>query len=289
MAPRNGTLPHDRSECLVRDGVNTELFEDSIRRWFHAALKDDDIEQVPSSGAHVGARVIAKQDGILAGRRVLDAILSGTRLECNWFIEDGEPLDEGVILELKGPADSILALERPMLNVIGRLSGIATNTSRWVSAASCPVACTRKTTWGLLDKWAVHVGGGLTHRLSRTDALMIKENDIAVMDSIESALDEVNPAIWAFVEIEVRNREEVLRAASAWNHQTPLVIMLDNMSHEECRGLRNHLDDERFILEASGGITFDSLKNWNDVDVVSSSALNQGVSHVDFSMLMEGA
>ena len=75
----------------------------------------------------------------------------------------------------------MLAIERPVLNVLGQLSGIATHMKQWSAIAPRQIACTRKTIWGLLDKWAVHMGGGLTHRLSKQDAMMVKENDLASM------------------------------------------------------------------------------------------------------------
>jgi nicotinate-nucleotide pyrophosphorylase (carboxylating) len=101
--------------------------------------------------------------------------------EVEWHVREGGEISEGgVILELRGSYVQALQAERILLNILGALSGIATNVALWSEAAGeIDVAATRKADWGLLHKWAVHVGGGLTHRLSRGDALMIKENDIA--------------------------------------------------------------------------------------------------------------
>ena len=199
-----------------------------------------------------------------------------------------------------------MQFERSILNILGHLSGIATETKRWASKAAKQVASTRKTTWGLLDKWAVHLGGGLTHRLTRNDALMIKENDLAAMFDSDLANDvriaqfiqnldiANNPS---FIEIEVRNEKEAITAAAMWQQfhadaEIRLVVMLDNFGAERCKNTAAQLTEmglrENILLEASGNIAFDTLDDWFEcgVDVISTSAINRGVKPLDLSMIM---
>ena len=99
----------------------------------------------------------------------------------------------------------------------------------------------------------------------------------------------VEPEKWGFVEIEVRSVEEAVAAAESWNHsEHSLVMMLDNMSNDEHAKVREEVVGKNILLEISGGITLDNLPSITDVDVISASALNQGVPHIDFSMLLEG-
>lgn len=285
---RSVALPHDRSHLLISDGVPTSLLRQSIKSWTENLLRDDAISEVPKSGLQTSANINAKQTGVFAGVAIINQLLSKTSVSIDWFIEDGNTIKKGKIATLKGPSDSILSLERTILNIIGRLSGIATTTSAWVQTAPCAVACTRKTTWGLLDKWAVMVGGGLTHRLNKSDALMLKENDLTKWGSISDALGDANPNMWGFIEIEVASANQAFEAAAAWTHPSVLVIMLDNIEPDECRKIKQQIEKENIVIEVSGGIGFNDLQSWHGVDVLSASALNQGVEHIDFSMLFEG-
>ena len=212
---------------------------------------------------------------------------------------------------LRGVADDVLRLERILLNLLGRLSGIATNSTRWAEAGrTILVAATRKTEWGLLDKWAIHIGGGLTHRLDRSDALMLKENDLSAMSEegedgpriikrVVSSLDMNENA--GFTVIEVRDVEQSLAAATAWDSvqsarggDERLVLLLDNMgavgADEVHRALTEAGLRRRCILEGSGGVVLESLGEWSQsgVDLVSSSALNRGIVPLDMSMLIGG-
>ena len=177
----------------------------------------------------VEARISTKDSGILCGRPVAERLLSRHFSECSseWGVSEGDAVEKGqTVLVLHGPADGMLRLERILLNLLGRLSGISSNTAHWAkSAGSMRVAATRKTEWGLLDKWGIHIGGGLTHRLDRGDALMLKENDLAVMmgegegeigamSRMVSSVDMEQHA--GFTVVEVRNVEQAVTAATAW-------------------------------------------------------------------------
>ena len=283
----------------------------SIDRWTSALLADDGIDMPFMGGSqNVEATIIAKDSGILAGCAAVDHMLQiwAGALQISWSYGEGRSISTGdEIAVIRGDKDAILGMERTILNILGQLSGIATEAKKWSSIAPKQIACTRKTIWGLLDKWAVHLGGGLTHRLSKQDAKMVKENDLAVMypelDSngarISKYLSEVNPSEYgAFLEVEVREEKEAIMAAFTWSEKRMidghdrLVIMLDNFSPERCKAVADELTEmslrEHVVLEASGGIVLDSLEDWREcgLDVLSTSAINRGTTPLDLSMLM---
>ena len=283
----------------------------SIDRWTSALLADDGIDMPFMGGSeNVEATIIAKDSGILAGCAAVDHMLQiwAGGLQISWSHGEGRSISSGdEIATIHGNKDAILGMERTILNILGQLSGIATEAKKWSSIAPKQIACTRKTIWGLLDKWAVHLGGGLTHRLSKQDAKMIKENDLAVMypelDSngarISKYLSDVDPSeCGAFLEVEVREEKEAIMAAFTWSERRMidghdrLVIMLDNFTPERCKAVADELTEmslrEHVVLEASGGIVLDSLEDWREcgLDVLSTSTINRGTSPLDLSMLM---
>ena len=220
-APR---LPHDRGHELwtMEDGPSRKLMA-SIDRWVGSLVGDDGIDMPLSSGSPaVEATVFAREDGLVVGCAVIDYMLQiwAPSVRVNWFAGDGKRVSSGdEIAVVSGDRDSVLAIERSMLNVLGQLSGIATETKRWSAIAPRQIASTRKTIWGMLDKWAVHLGGGLTHRLSKDDATMVKENDLATMltehehheQRLATYLQQVDMSdIGAFLEVEVRTEKEAL-------------------------------------------------------------------------------
>ena len=313
-AARRGVakLPHDRSDLLWSGGEPTALFLDSIDRWVDAMVAD---EHGGGTGPDrfVEASITAKAVGFLCGRPIADRLLERHFPECSarWGPNEGGSVREGdTVVVLYGPANDILRLERVLLNLLGRLSGIATNTSKWVAAAHpILVAATRKTEWGVLDKWAVLSGGGLTHRLDRGDALMLKENDLTAMtEGDEGDLGAIQRVVSSidmdehagFTVVEVQSVEQSVAAAAAWDSlqntrggDEKLVLLLDNMGAAgagEVQYALSKADLRRCcILEGSGGVVLESLGDWTEsgVDLVSSSALNRGVAPLDMSMLIE--
>lgn len=305
------TLPHDRGHLLwtAEDGVSRMLLS-SMDRWISAILADDDIDSpMFGSSESIDATILAKGDGIIAGTAMVDHLIQiwAPSVQINWRASDGKKVSNGEeIANLTGCRETVLLIERSVLNILGHLSGIATETKKWASKAAKQIACTRKTTWGLLDKWAVHLGGGLTHRLTRKDALMIKENDLASMgsfgDSNDKKIAELITSLdltqlQSFIEIEVRTEKEAITAAGIWqqtheNVETKPVIMLDNFGPERCKDMVIQLEDmglrNTVFLEASGNITFDTLDEWFEcgVDVISTSAINRGVKPLDISMII---
>ena len=310
------SLPHDRSHLLIHPGESggpTVLFRESIGRWLDAHLSDDRASDEGAGGV-LDSVAFAKETGTVCGKIPIDILIEDFFPSCSidWFVSDGDVISPGErVLTLRGPSDSVLSCERVLLNILGRLSGIATLTSEWVREADgVGVACTRKSSWGLLDKWAVHVGGGLTHRLSRRDALMIKENDMVAsnpgvdpLGSIPSAISSIElEADALFAVIEVQDSAQAIIAARAWsesqktrNGTEPIVVLLDNMGPSECCSADEELKRlglrEWCILEGSGGVKREELPTWasvSGVDVVSSSELNMNSGILDFSMLIGG-
>ena len=304
-------IPHDRGHLLwtAEDGVSRMLLS-SMDRWVTAILADDDIDNpMFGSSETIDSRIIAKSDGIVAGTAMVDHLIQiwAPSVHINWRASDGKRVSNGEeIANLAGCRETILLIERSILNILGHLSGIATETKKWASKAAKQIACTRKTTWGLLDKWAVHLGGGLTHRLTRNDALMIKENDLASMgnsdDGNEKKIAEFiqsldSSQLESFIEIEVRNEKEAITTAAMWQQSqqrddSKLVVMLDNFGPERCKEIVAQLEDmglrNAVWLEASGNITFETLDEWFEcgVDVISTSAINRGVKPLDISMII---
>ena len=300
-------LPHDRGHELwtMEDGPSRKLLA-SIDRWVGAMVGDDGIDMPLSGGGPtIEATVQARQDGLIVGCAVVDYMLQiwSPSVRVSWYAGDGKRVSSGdEIAVFSGTRDDILAIERPVLNALGQLSGIATEAKRWSSI-------TRKTIWGLLDKWAVHMGGGLTHRLSKDDAVMIKENDLASMhEELDTHVERLvtylqnidSNDVGAFLEVETRTDKEALMAAMVWSQRRAeegldrLVIMLDNFSPEACKAVSEQMEEqglrEHVVLEASGGIVFEDLKSWHEcgLDVVSTSVVNRGVQPLDVSMLVKG-
>jgi len=300
-------LPHDRSEKLSSNGRLTNLFTESIDRWLYSMVEDDFGGQ--GTEKIIEAVVFSKSSGIFCGELIANRFFNNffDQIDVIWMVENGEKIYSGdSIVKIIGKAKDILLLERILLNIISRLSGIASNTLRWVEAAKpIKIASTRKTNWGLLDKWAVHIGGGLTHRLSRGDALMIKENDFfSLRSSLESEEENLSNIISSidmekfenFVVIEVTDITQGIQVAKSWklnesNQNKKITIMVDNIGPTQAKEFCDFLISENirnsFIIEGSGGVTLDSLVDWRSsgVDLVSSSSLNLGIVPLDFSMI----
>ncbi len=304
------SLPHDRGHLLwTADEGPSRMLLSSMDRWINTILADDGIEMPFMGGSNdVNAVILAKGSGIIVGTSMIDHLIQiwAPSVQITWFAKDGKKVSKGdEIAEINGDRDTLLTIERSILNILGQLSGIATETKRWTALAKGQIACTRKTIWGLLDKWAVHMGGGLSHRLNKNEAVMIKENDLASMyqelgdnsSRIAHFLQEVDiNTCGAFLEIETREQKEALTAAAIWNQKEiddkpKLVIMLDNFGPEKSKDTAAQMVDmgvrDCVILEASGGIVFDNLKDWYEcgLDVLSTSSLNRGVSPLDISMI----
>jgi nicotinate-nucleotide pyrophosphorylase (carboxylating) len=252
--------------------------------------EDDDstgiVPEVPAS-----ARIICKEDGVLAGLEEACEIFAYFCANVEKLREDGERVRRSdVVLSVHGNASDILRAERLALNFLGRMSGIATLTARCVEKADgVRVAATRKTTPGFrkFEKKAVKIGGGDAHRYDLSSAVMIKDNTIAIM-GIEGAVKAAKKAasFTKKIEIEVESIKDAVKAAKLGVD----IIMFDNMKPDMiAEGVKKvRAIDQHIITEASGGITVDNIGEYarTGVDVISLGALTRDAKWLDFSLDM---
>ena len=242
--------------------------------------------------------IVAKKEGILAGTQVAKEVFYRVdpQLKVEIFLEDGARVRPGSkVATVSGGVASILKAERVALNFLQRLSGIASETNRYVEAVKgLPVRImdTRKTTPGLrsLEKYAVKVGGGENHRMNLGDGMLIKDNHLvalrgqglAIKDIIAKARQNVPQGLP--VEVEVRNTTEALEAIEAGAD----IIMLDNMNPGDIRKAAKSIHGPA-LIEASGGITLDNVRTVAEtgVDFISIGALTHSVRALDISLELE--
>jgi len=234
--------------------------------------------------------LIAKENGILAGREVFNAVFKKLgEVEIYWIKKDGNHLKNGeVIAKIKGNTRNILTGERIALNLLQRMSGIATITNsmvRLTEGTAARIVCTRKTTptFRILEKYSVKVGGGVNHRFSLSDSFMIKDNHIKACGGIKEAVKKAKesyPYLRA-IEVEVESLEEVKEALDTEAD----VIMLDNMTTENMKEAVKLINGEK-ITEASGNMIFDRIQEVasTGVDFISCGALTHSVKALDVSM-----
>jgi len=245
--------------------------------------------------ARGAARLIVKDTGILAGVEMAQAIVEhyDPALTLKVYIQDGAQVSEGdIALTLLGPQRSILVVERLVLNFMQRMSGIATQTRKYVDAVEgtkCRVLDTRKTTPGLrgIEKWAVRIGGGMNHRMGLHDMVMIKDNhaDFAggIPNAIRAAKDYLSKTgLDLAIEVETRNLKEVGTVLSVGGVQR---IMLDNFDPATLKKAVD-LIAGRFETEASGGIVLETIRSYAEtgVDFISVGALTHSVRSLDLSL-----
>jgi nicotinate-nucleotide pyrophosphorylase (carboxylating) len=237
------------------------------------------------------AIIVAKEDGILAGVDVIAAGYSLFEQKVDVILKkhDGDVLEKGdIIAEIEGPVSIILSGERVILNLLQRMSGIATLTNKanhLLQSDHTRICDTRKTSPGLrmFEKYAVRCGGGFNHRFGLYDGVMIKDNHIAFAGSILNAVKEVRAKTGHMVkiEVEIETEEQLLEAIEAGAD----VIMFDNRSPEEVAKFAE-LTPKHIITEASGGIGLHNLADYRDtkVDYISLGMLTHSYKSLDISL-----
>lgn len=240
------------------------------------------------------AELVAKEDFVLAGLDVAAAVFHFLDPEIDFekIFVDGQKVNKGDVLAwIKGPALMLLQAERVALNLLQRMSGIATLTARFVDAVKgtdAIIVDTRKTVPGLraLDKYAVRAGGGRNHRIGLFDGVLIKENHIVAAGGIAEAIFRARKKLphTLKIEIETRNLDEVQQALDAGAD----IIMLDNMSNEDMARAVG-LIDSRALTEASGGVSLERVRDIAEtgVNIISVGALTHSVVAADISMLFK--
>lgn len=249
---------------------------------------------VPENGIGT-ARLIVKDNGIIAGVELAEKIFKtfDPSLEIEVFIQDGESVKYGdIAFIVKGASRSILTTERLVLNFMQRMSGIATQTSNIVSlieGTSVKLLDTRKTTPGIryMEKWAVRIGGGHNHRFALYDMIMLKDNHVDYAGGIRPAIEKANQYLLDSgkslkIEIEVRNEAELKEVLEVGKVDR---IMLDNFSPERIVEAMKTIP-ETYEVEASGGITIDTIRAYAETGVhyISVGALTHSFKSLDMSL-----
>jgi nicotinate-nucleotide pyrophosphorylase (carboxylating) len=242
-------------------------------------------------GSKAAGRIVSRREGVLAGLEETLEIFGHHDIKVRTALKDGARIDKGeVILEVEGDARAMLSLERVVLNILMRMSGIATMTARFVEKCEkfgVTVAGTRKTTPGFryFEKKAIRIGGGHPHRFGLFDMVLIKDNHIAVA-GLEAAVQKAKRDFTRVVEVEVSSTEDALAAARAGAD----VIMLDNMTPEAIKGTLKELEEgglrDRVKVELSGGITLENVGEFASLgpDIISVGALTTRAPWLDMSM-----
>ncbi|MBA9001488.1 carboxylating nicotinate-nucleotide diphosphorylase [Thermomonospora cellulosilytica] len=277
------------TERLTAAGLDPQAVEDLARR----ALAEDgdvDVTSEPIFGPQETARgeFTARQDGVVAGLPVAAAVCGLLDLRAVPHVRDGERVIAGqVLMTVSGPTRAVLRAERIALNLLTHLSGVATETRRWVDAVAgtgARIRDTRKTLPGLraLQKYAVRCGGGVNHRMGLHDAALIKDNHIAAAGSVTKAYEAVRamyPSLHVQIECDTLAQVEEALAAGATS------ILLDNMTVEEMTEAVR-LVAGRAELEASGGLTLDRARDVavTGVDYLAVGALTHSARSFDIGL-----
>ena len=242
-----------------------------------------------SADAQLQAEFVARESGIVAGIEMAQAVLTEVGVAgIEVLVQEGAAVNAGdVLIRVSGNARAILLAERTALNFLGHLSGIATLTNKWVNAiagTNCEVRDTRKTTpgWRELEKFAVRMGGGTNHRMSLSDAALIKDNHIAAAGGVKAAFNAVRSEFpTAPIEIEVDTLEQLAEVLPL----KPDLVLLDNMSPEQCRAAVSLVAGQT-KLEASGGITLELARSYAEtgVDYLAIGALTHSAKNFDIGL-----
>ena len=246
----------------------------------------------PIAGVQIEASVLAKSEGVLSGGPIFIRILkrSDPDLIINNMIPDGSQYHKGdILISVTGDAAKLLRAERTSLNLLNHLSGIATFTSKFVvytAGTKAKIVDTRKTLPGLraLEKYAVRCGGGASHRSDLSASVMLKDNHIAIVGvNLEDAIKLIrkNVGHTVKIEVEVDDIDQVERAADAGAD----IIMLDNMTPDDGREAVQLVGDQ-VIIEASGGVTLETVRDWAEsgVDIISVGLLTHSAPGADLSV-----
>ena len=273
------------------------LIDDLIKLAFAEDIGDGDHTTlccIPET-AMGKSRLIVKEDGVLAGVDMAERIFHyfDPELRMEVFIRDGAEVKKGdVAFTVEGKTRSLLQTERLVLNVMQRMSGIATTTRKYVKAlegTKTRVLDTRKTTPGMrmMEKEAVKIGGGVNHRIGLFDMILLKDNHVDFAGGIRSAITRAHDYLKEKgknlkIEIEVRNFDELREALEVGGIDR---IMLDNFSTDDTRKAVETIGG-RYETESSGGITFETLRSYAEcgVDFISVGALTHSVKSLDMSL-----
>jgi len=292
--------------------VKNKFYRDWINKFIIDETKADigkkgDItsDAVLNNGKKVKSVIFSRSDGIVAGMEEVSLLLKESKIKVNQLKKDSDKIRKGTkLFLLEGNEKNLLKIERPILDVLSRMSGIATLTNSLLKKINnnIPIASTRKIEWRYLDKKAVYIGGGLTHRLALWESILIKDNHLDTLrkekckDVIGTALDRA----WKyrknsiFIEIETNNEKEAIRAFEKFkelnSNNYPCVVMLDNVKVKDIVKIIKKLKSKKLfnyaLIEASGGINPDNIKYYanSGVDVLSLGYLTTSQHSLDIKL-----
>jgi nicotinate-nucleotide pyrophosphorylase (carboxylating) len=278
----------DLPRLMVDDAVKAALLED----WGRAG--DITSQATIPATARAEAVIAARKPGVLSGVALAESAFQQTDASLSFAAEkqDGDRLEPGnVVARINGPARALLSAERVALNFLGHLSGIASATALFadrIAHTNASIVCTRKTTPGLrgFEKYAVKCGGGSNHRFGLDDAILIKDNHIAVAGGVVEAISAAKAYAGHLVkiEVEVDTLEQLHQALGAG----PDVIMLDNMPPETLEKAVE-ITGGKALLEASGGIELDTVQAVAEagVDLISSGWITHSAPVLDLGLDIE--
>lgn len=268
-------------------------YKDQLLTYLREDLGDGDItSESVLDGEGAVAQIVCKTACVLAGVREAEFIFTYQGLNLDLHIRDGDRINKGdVVLTVRGDAGAIFSTERLVLNVLMRMSGIATLTTELQERCrainpNVRIAATRKTTPGfrIFEKRAVILGGGDPHRMALDDAVIIKDNHIRTVGSVEEALNRARKVSFSKkIEVEAKTLEEAEAAARGGAD----IVMIDNMNPEDARTTAEAIRaiDPGITIEVSGGITPDSCEDYAAfADVISLGWITHSVTSVDFSL-----
>jgi nicotinate-nucleotide pyrophosphorylase (carboxylating) len=241
----------------------------------------------------IKAKIITREDGILSGVDLASSLFQEFSIKSTLRKFDGECVGaDDVVMDIEGNARTILTVERTVLNIIMRMSGIATITNNLIKKVDNRViiAGTRKTTPGLqfFEKEAIKMGGGDTHRFRLDDCVLIKDNHIAIVGSVKTAVEKAKKyaSFTKKIEVEVESTKDALEAAINGVD----IVMLDNMNPNEVKNVVNALENknlrDKILIEVSGGINPDNILDYANigVDIISTGYITHSVRSLDMSL-----
>lgn len=275
-----------------------KILEEKMRRFLEEDIGQGDITTLITvpPGTVVEAQIVVKEQGIVAGIEEALTLLESFNFQATAPVSDGAKVKEKTaIMKIAGDARTLLSIERTLLNLLSRMSGIATTTNRLIERIKSAgyktrIACTRKVAPGLLyfDKRAVMLGGGDTHRLHLDDLVLIKDNHLAIVGNVGQAVRRARKAV-SFskkIEVEVSTANEALEAAKAGAD----IVMLDNFSLKQVREAVGLLEERGFrnrvLIEASGGINEQNILEFaaTGVDILSLGEITDSVRALNMSL-----
>lgn len=298
-------LPTDASHHGTLSDLLSSHWQTQVTSWLAEDTPSFDYGGFVVGSAPRTAHLLCKSPGVLAGVPFVDEIFKQLDCTVEWNFKEGEYIDTSKaggkvkVATVRGPTRKLLLGERVALNTLARCSGVASKSRKVLNLVRDAgytgiLAGTRKTTPGfrLVEKYGMLVGGIDGHRHDLSSMIMLKDNHIWAKGSITAAVKAAK-SVGGFalkVEVECQTEEEANEAISAGAD----VVMLDNFTGDgikvAARSLRDKWKGKReFLIESSGGLTEDNVGGYicNDIDIISTSSVHQGVAHVDFSLKIE--